>query len=95
MDTAPRPTLGEGGEEEGRTLAGFETLGSAEVDPLTLGEGLGLRGEGEDVEVGGFHELFLDARGGDVDVVIVADGAAASCAGYPAQVPEFGAEGGD
>ena len=57
---------GEGGEEEGRALRGLEGWWGAEVDAVAEG---GLRGEGEDVDVGGTHELFLDAGGGDVDEI--------------------------
>lgn len=67
VDAAAGAAAGEGGEEEGRALGGLVERGGAEVGSLL--EGGFLVFEGEDVDVGGFHEFFLDAGGGDVDEV--------------------------
>lgn len=67
VDAAAGAAAGEGGEEEGRALGGLVERGGAEVGPF-LERGF-LVFEGEDVDVGWFHEFFLDAGGGDVDEV--------------------------
>lgn len=73
----------EGGEEEGCALRGFVVRRRPQVHALfRVGRG-GLGSEGQDVNVFGFHEFFLDAGRRKVDEVIVADRGAAACAGYP------------
>lgn len=67
VDAAAGAAAGEGGEEEGRALGGLVEGRGAEVGSLL--EGGFLVFEGEDVDVGGFHEFFLDARGGEVDEI--------------------------
>lgn len=67
VDAAAGAAAGEGGEEEGRALGGLVERGGAEVGSLL--EGGFLVFEGEDVDVGGFHEFFLDAGGGEVDEI--------------------------
>lgn len=67
VDAAAGAAAGEGGEEEGRALRGPEAAGAAQICALLEGGLLG--GEGEDVDVGVFHEFLLDAGGGDVDEV--------------------------
>lgn len=68
VDAAAGAAAGEGGEEEGRALGGLVGGRGAEIGALLLVGGI-LVAEGEDVDVGWFHEFFLDARGGEVDEV--------------------------
>lgn len=58
VDTAPRIPFREGGDEEWRALGGLEGWWGAEVDSFLW---VDLLGEGEDVDVFGFHEFFLHA----------------------------------
>lgn len=90
VDAATGAAAGEGGEEEGRALGGLVERGGAEVGSLL--EGGFLVFEGEDVDVGGFHEFLLDAGGGDVDEVVISNGTSSSSAGNPSQGPELGAQ---
>lgn len=69
VDAAAGAAAGEGGEEEGRALGGLVGGRRAQVGALLEG-GL-LVFEGEDVDVGWFHEFLLDARGGEVDEIAV------------------------
>lgn len=68
MDAAAGAAL-EGGVEERGAGAGFVGCGAAEVL---------LRGVVHDEHIGGLHEFFLNAGGGDVDVITVADRGAAA-----------------
>ncbi|CAH0049631.1 unnamed protein product [Clonostachys solani] len=65
VDAAAGAAAGEGGEEERGALGRLVDWGRPDVGAL-LECGL-LGGEGEDVDVGGLHELLLDARGGEID----------------------------
>ncbi|CRK16374.1 hypothetical protein BN1723_010955 [Verticillium longisporum] len=67
VDAAAGAAPREGREEEGRALRRLVGRRRAEVGPVLEGGFLGC--EGEDVDVGGLHELLLDAGGGDVDEV--------------------------
>lgn len=58
VDAAPRIAFRECCDEQGRALRGFEGWWGAEVNS---GFGVDLLGEGEDVDVFGFHEFFLHA----------------------------------
>lgn len=69
VDAAAGTALGEGREEERRALRGLVSGGRAEVCPVA--EGSGLRCEGEDVNVGSFHELLLHTRRRNVDEIAV------------------------
>lgn len=64
VDAAPGIALVEGGQEERGTLRRLECGRGTQVDALF---GVGLRLEGQDVDVFGLHELFLDAGGREVD----------------------------
>lgn len=68
VDAAAGAAAGEGGEEEGRALGGLVSGRGAEIGALLLVGGI-LVFEGEDVDVGWLHELFLDAGGGEVDEI--------------------------
>lgn len=69
VDAAAGAAAGEGREEEGRALRGLVDGRGAQVGALL--EGGFLVFEGEDVDVGWFHEFLLDARGGEVDEIAV------------------------
>lgn len=68
VDAAAGAAAGEGGEEEGRALGGLVGGRGAEIGALLLVGGI-LVLEGEDIDVGWLHELFLDAGGGEVDEI--------------------------
>lgn len=67
VDAAAGVAARKGGEEERRALAGLVAGWRAQVGAVLKGGLLG--GEGEDVDVGVFHQLLLHARGGNVDEV--------------------------
>lgn len=71
VDGAQGPAL-EGGEEQRRAVGGLEGEGLADVFAFCWGVFRG--GPLEDEDVVGLHHFFLDAGGGDEDVVFVADG---------------------
>jgi len=66
VDAASGVALREGGEEEGRALGGTTGGGRSDVGAGAWGI---LEAQGEDVEVGWFHEFFLDAGWGDVNEI--------------------------
>lgn len=66
MDTTPGPALRECSHEERRALRWLQCWRRAQVDPVL---GIELGRDGEDVDVGGFHEFFLHAGRREVDEV--------------------------
>lgn len=76
VDAAPGVALVERRQEERGTLRRLEGGRGAQVDALF---GVGLRLEGQDVDVFGLHELFLHAGGSEVDEVT--GGVVRSCMG--------------
>lgn len=67
VDAASGAAARKGGEEERCALG--RLVGGRRAEVGTVLEGGFLRGEGEDVDVLGLHELLLDSRGRDVDKI--------------------------
>jgi len=70
VDATTGFTLVEGGQEERRALRGFEGWGRTKVDAL-FWISLGL--EGENIDVFGLHQFFLDAGRGEIDEITADD----------------------